>query len=413
MKKLNIAVLYDKNGCCFWRSYIPSKMMQKFGLANVNLIELKSATKQELAVAFRESDIIQMLGLMDTSGLAMLRQYQKLGCRVVVDFDDLHFNVDPFNPAYKNFGMEDVQVKDPKTGDVKFLWKDGTNGFNINANKIRFHSYVAVLKEANLVTCPTIYLKDAMLEMTEGQANVRVIPNAVDFTQWQPLDVRDKFSDGFRFGWAVSASHGADWLFIKAALKQFLEQHKDAKFVCIGDTHMDIRAGLPEGQVEWYPFSDLWEGHYQLRMPMLGLDAAICPLADLEFNRCKSPLKYIEYTAFGWPVVAQNMTPYKEHIIHGETGLLASTTEEWVNSLNALYNNKELRSKLRFSALQVCKELFDLEKVAREWAQIYTELVYGDSETCEQLTSYEKPLPLLVTPSTLLPAKTLPTKLEP
>lgn len=320
-------------------------------------------------------NILWTTGWMDSNELMMMRKYQALGIKVVMDYDDLYFNVSPFNIAYRQIGTEEVQVRNPKTGDIQYLWKDGVDGFDLKANQKKFHAWVQTLQEADLVTTTTVYLKNAMLEASGRQGPIAVVPNAIDLKQWKPLDVRDKFQDAFRFGWAVSASHGEDWLFIKPAINKFLENHKDAKFVCLGDTYLDIKKGFPEGQVEWYPMSDLHEYHYSMRMPMLGLDVAIAPLADLEFNKCKSPLKYAEYTAFGWPVIAQNMEPYSSHIINGETGLLAKTHEDWVNCLETLYRDKTLRSKLHFNAMFTLKNLFDLDQVANEWANIFKEVI--------------------------------------
>lgn len=372
---LKLLVILGRGGCDFWRTFLPMEEMRKQGLTEVRYLEPRFMTAKDIADGMKWCDVMHIRGLIGAEGLSTLRRYQSLGVKVSTDYDDLHFNVSPFNPAYKHFGMEDVQVKDPATGDIQNLWTDGKDGFSIKNNMVKFHSYKCVLQEADLVTTTTLYLKTAMEEIGGRTDNIRVLPNAVDFDEWKPLDVRDKYKDAFRFGWAVSASHGEDWLSIKPALVKFLESHKDAKFVCMGDTHMDIKASLPEGQVEWYPFSNLWEGHYALRMPMLGLDCAIAPLANLEFNKCKSPLKYAEYTAFGWPTIAQNMEPYYSHIINGETGLLASDTEAWVRCLDTLYRDKAFRSKLHYNALFTCKQLFDIKKVAREWYTVFKNLV--------------------------------------
>lgn len=384
MSKPKILAIYDKGGVNFWRTYQPLNYLQKNGLADVQFCQLRFTTKDELAKKAYKADIIHTIGLVGPDGLAFIRNFKKLGVKVVFDYDDLHFNVSPFNPAYKQFGLEDVQVKNPKTGDIQYLWKDGENGFSIKDNKIKFHAYKASIQEADAITTTTLYLKQAILEISEGQGNVHVLPNAVDFEHWKPVNgIREKFPDKFRFGWAVSASHGEDWLYIKPALVKFLENHRDAKFVCIGDTHMDIRSALPKDQVEWYPFSDLWEYHYPLRMPLLGLDCAIAPLADLEFNRCKSPLKFEEYTAFGWPTIAQNMTPYTEHIINGETGLLASDIDGWVRCLESLYVNPDLRSKLHFNALMAVKSMFDIKEVAKDYVGLYQNLI-NNVETLTQ-----------------------------
>lgn len=375
LSKPKLLVIHGKGGCDFWRTWQPCEEMRKQGLAEVRYIEARDIDVKLLSENFKWCDLAVIRGLIGMEGLATLRRYQQLGVKIATDYDDLHFNVSPFNPAYKHFGVDEVEVKDPTTGDIKKLWQDGRDGFDLKANQMKFHSYVSVLQEADLITTTTPYLKQAMAELSGRIDNIRVIPNAVDMTHWKPMDVRDKFKDTFRFGWAVSNSHAEDWLFIKPVLMEFLKRHPDAKFVCIGDASMRIDNVLPKGQVDWHPFSDLWEYHYPLRMAMLGLDVAIAPLADSEFNRCKSPLKYAEYTAFGWPVIAQDMTPYKEHIVHGQTGLLAGTHEEWLAALERLYADKGLRAKLHFNAMYTLKNLFDLQSVAREWQQAYLDCI--------------------------------------
>jgi glycosyltransferase involved in cell wall biosynthesis len=376
--KPKILAVYAKGGVDFWRTFQPCEAMRQEGLADIRLLDLRVMTGKDLSDGLRWADIISLRGSVSPEHLISLRQYQGLGKKVVTDHDDLFFNCSPFNKAYRQFGIEEIKVKNPETGDVQYLWKDGVEGFDLKRNIGWFHSYKACLQEADLVTTTTLYLKEAISEISEYRANVRVVPNAIDLTQWKPLeDVREKLPGKFRFGWAISNSHAEDFMFIKTAIQGFLKRHPDAVFVCMGDASVNANNAFPKDQFEWHPFSDLWEYHYPLRMAMLGLDAAIAPLADTEFNRCKSPLKFAEYTAFGWPIVAQDMIPYSDHIVHGETGLLAKTIPEWENCLDSLYANPGLRSKLRFNARITLNELFDLKKVAQEWAQVYIDLING------------------------------------
>lgn len=375
--KPKILALYSKSGVDYWRTYQPLEAMRKQGLADVRYVNAREIGKS-LGPDAHWADILSLRGIIGVEGASTLRQYQGLGMPVVTDYDDLYFNVSPWNPAYKLFGTDEVKVMDPDTKDEKYLWKDGEEGFDLKANKVKFHSYVNILQNANLITTTTLYLKQAMHEISGAGDKIRVLPNAINLDEWKPIDCRDKYPDKFRFGWAVSGSHGEDWLFIKPVLQKFLASHPDAKFVCIGDTYVDIENTLPKGQVEWHPFSDLWEGHYPMRMAMLGLDVAIAPLADTEFNRCKSPLKWEEYTAFGWPVIAQGMTPYQEHIVHNQTGLLANSEAAWLDCLERMYKDTDLRRKLRFNALVELRNTFDLEKVAHEWCDVYKDLLNGE-----------------------------------
>lgn len=378
MSKPKIFCVYSRSGCCYWRTWLPLETIRKAGLVEVRYLDSRLMSKETLKDNLKWCDIIHIRGLIGTDALMTMREYQNLDRKVVTDYDDNHFEVSPFNPAYREYGLEDVEVKDPTTGDIQFLWKDGENGFDIRRNQVKWHAFKALLQEADVVTTTTVYLKNTFAGISGREDNIHVLPNAIDFSQWKPYpNIRDKYKTGFRFGWAVSNSHREDFISIQPALKGFLEAHPDATFVCLGDAGLDLKTQLPANQLEWHPFSDLWEGHYPLRMSLLGLDCAIAPLANTEFNKCKSPLKWEEYTAFGWPVIAQKMEPYSSHIVGGETGLLAGTTEEWIAALNTVYTNKDLRAKLVFNAKFVVKDIFDIEKVSHEWYVVYNSLISG------------------------------------
>ncbi len=374
--KPKIFCVYSRSGCCYWRTWLPLEAMRKQGLVDVRYLDSRLIEPKVLKENLRWCDIVHIRGLIGTDALMTMREYQKLGRLVVTDYDDNHFEVSPFNPAYREYGLEDVQVKDPVTQDVQYLWHDGDNGFDIKRNQVKWHAFKALLQEADAVTTTTLYLKNQFVEISGREDNIHVLPNAIDFSQWKPYpEIRDKFKPGFRFGWAVSNSHREDFIAIQPVLKDFLKDNPDATFVCLGDAGLDLKSVLPASQLEWHPFSDLWEGHYPLRMSLLGLDCAIAPLADTEFNKCKSPLKWEEYTAFGWPTIAQKMEPYISHIVSGETGLLAGSKEEWRNALNAVKSDLSLRTKLVFNAKFVVKEQFDIEKIALEWYQTYSALL--------------------------------------
>lgn len=375
--KPKLFVVYSKSGCCYWRTWLPCEAMRKQGLTENRYLDSRLMTPEVLKDNLKWCDIIHIQGLIGTDALDTMRRYQHLGIRVVTDYDDNLFNVSPFNPAYKEFGLEDVEVRDPSTGDQQFLWKDGENGFDIKRNQMKYHAFKTILQEADAVTTTTLYLKNSLISISGREDNIHVLPNSIDLTQWKPTDVRDNYPETFRFGWAVSNSHREDWFMIAPAIKEFLLTHPEAKFVVMGDVGLDLKSVLPPNQVEWYPFSDLWEAHYPFRMSLLGLDCAIAPLADTEFNKCKSPLKFEEYTAFGWPTIAQKMEPYSSHIIHNETGLLAGSKEEWIAALHALYINKDLRAKLTFNAKFTINDMFNLTNVAHEWYKTYSNLLLG------------------------------------
>lgn len=49
---------------------------------------------------------------------------------------------------------------------------------------------------------------------------------------------------------------------------------------------------------------------YPAMIEHLQLQAVVAPLIDNEFNRCKSPIKFLECAASGIPLYASDMLPY-------------------------------------------------------------------------------------------------------
>src|SRR5712671_6814282 len=106
MLRPKLFVLHSLGGCDYWRTWLPCEAMRKQGLANVKYLEVRDATPALIGKGIHDSDITIIRGLIGTEGLQTLRQYKSLGARIVTDYDDLHFNVSPFNPAYKHFGTD-------------------------------------------------------------------------------------------------------------------------------------------------------------------------------------------------------------------------------------------------------------------------------------------------------------------
>ena len=186
--------------------------------------------------------------------------------------------------------------------------------------------------------------------------------------------VRDKYpKDTFRIGWMVSDSHMADLKRHKTWIATLLKAHPNYRLVMLGDAGIDTSAFWPKEQVEWHPFADLFNQHYPVRAATLGLDVGICPLANTEFNKSKSPLKFAEYTAFGYPTIAQKMLPYTDVVLHGENGLLTDTDEQWIAALEGLEKSPELQTKLLYGAKTTLLALFDLKKVCKQWCDVFTE----------------------------------------
>lgn len=384
---MKLAYFLGAGGVEWWRCRIPALALQRLGLAEVRILEKRWMSAKEIGETLAWCDAVIVASPQGIESFVGLMKYKSLGKKIFVDYDDYTFECSPFNPAYKVLGLEEVYTEDTQTGEKLQIWKDGVDGFDIKRNYMGLRALTDILNNCDLVTTTTLYLKNKWTEHVQDPTKIKVLPNAIDFNRWKPVpDIRSKYADKFRIGYVCSASHADDWMKISPALEYFLDKHLDAKLVLMGDVGWDISKKFRPEQLEWHSWSNLLDGHYMMQVASLGLDVAIMPLAPLEFNKCKSPLKYAEMTAFGYPVIAQRMLPYTEDIRHGDNGLLAGSTEEWVSCLKQLYDNPDLGKKLRFNALLTCKEWYDIDKVAYEWAKVYSEAL-GEM-------IYEEPRPL-------------------
>lgn len=112
-----------------------------------------------------------------------------------------------------------------------------------------------------------------------------------------------------------------------------------------------------------------WEGQFisyeDYEAAIRSSDIALLPLRDNEFNRAKSDLKFIESAANGAVVLASPVV-YSSVIKDGTTGFIYHNGREFINKLNLLIRNKNLRRK-------VAEEAYSYVKHERLMSQHYEE----------------------------------------
>jgi len=84
-------------------------------------------------------------------------------------------------------------------------------------------------------------------------------------------------------------------------------------------------------------------------------------LKDYKFNKSKSELKVVEAGFTRTAIIASNVTPYKEVIKHGETGILCDTPQEWKEAVEGMTLPKAMR--LGKNLYEYCKEHYDLSTI--------------------------------------------------
>ena len=78
--------------------------------------------------------------------------------------------------------------------------------------------------------------------------------------------------------------------------------------------------------------------------------------------------------AFGLPVVATNVGTTPTIIKHYENGCLVKTENDWVDTLEALINNPELRGKLGKAARKTVINKYSQDVIKLQYLLILNEL---------------------------------------
>ncbi|MBN2148045.1 MAG: glycosyltransferase, partial [Anaerolineales bacterium] len=124
-------------------------------------------------------------------------------------------------------------------------------------------------------------------------------------------------------------------------------------------------------QVEWKPVKLSSYAEFAAYFSQQNCDLFVAPLIDTKFNRCKSAIKFLEYSALGIPGVYSRTAPYQAVIEDGQNGFLADTEQEWKRRLAELIDSAELRARMGAKAMSTVQRDWLLSQHAGEWASAY------------------------------------------
>lgn len=187
-------------------------------------------------------------------------------------------------------------------------------------------------------------------ELHKLNPQVSVVANKLDSELWGSPAA--PASDGpTRILYAGTDTHRNDFASITSILSTILDRHGDnVQLLLFGCSAPSFKGRTG---VEFIP-PVLSYRKYVEKMRTLSFDIAVAPLADTRFNRGKSHVKWLEYSACGAAGVFSDLPPY--HCVeHGVTGLKAKTMDDWADSLEALITKPELRVALAQKSWEIIR----------------------------------------------------------
>ena len=79
-------------------------------------------------------------------------------------------------------------------------------------------------------------------------------------------------------------------------------------------------------------------------------DCAVMPLADDQFNQCKSAVRVIDAAAVSIPSVVSHVGDLSTMVLQGETGFVARTPKDWLTHLTSLADDPLRTAQMGASA---------------------------------------------------------------
>ena len=208
-------------------------------------------------------------------------------------------------------------------------------------------------KNADLVTVSTKFLQEKVKPYNQ---NVQILRNVLDESLWGLSDCQQ---NKVTIGYMGTRSHDNDLKIVIPALNKLKNEFGDfIEFEYIGclQGRCDV-VGAKEIKISNsdYPF-------FVDCMKKVHWDIGIIPLEHNEFNKSKSDLKFLEFSAMKLAIVVSNHDVYSQVAQHNKNCLVAKNdADDWYKMLKALILNKQLREKLSQAAYSQLLEQYTLK----------------------------------------------------
>jgi glycosyltransferase involved in cell wall biosynthesis len=320
----------DLAGCGHYRMIYPGEAVAAIGI-DVQIVSdgilIPDATVSSsddkpweiLSGTVPDADVVVIQRPSHPSVEAAIRYLKSKGIRIVVDIDDRFEAIQPSNRAAYYYKSKEIRC--------------------LNMS----------IANADVVTCST----PELAELHGGILLENCVPESY-------LNIPDEHENVI--GWSGTlAVHRDDLRVVGSGVSRTVID-TDWGFRVVGEsTGVGNELGLPGDpeQTGWLPIGD-----YPAEVAKLGI--GIAPLADTVFNRSKSWLKTLEYSALGVPFVATDLPEYRRLGV----GLLASNQRQWKGMLSTLLNDPMRREDMRLAGRAAARQ-WTYEKHAERWADVW------------------------------------------
>jgi len=201
--------------------------------------------------------------------------------------------------------------------------------------------------------------------------NVYLVPTGVNISDYEKFSsIRHEQNKKFTIGWIGNGpAHYENLRLLVPVFTELAAWRSDILFQLVGalgDTKIyELFNTIAGMQVEIIDALN-WSDQEAAPRTIQRFDVGVMPLEDSEWNRGKCAFKAVEYMACGVPVVLSRVGENAFLVRDGENGMLAMSTEEWVEKIKQLYMNESLRKQIGESGKESAENGYSISTNAED-----------------------------------------------
>lgn len=363
MKILGVQTHFGEGGITnaadWWRTILPLKHLEKRGheVSIMRGFVSEHLLNRKLKLLDKEvlSDMLETMSQYEImhhsynnapilySALSVLAK--KAGCKINIDNDD-----NLLEPDYSNPNALLHEYKNPTDSrDTRVILEDNPH-FTVTSDYIRqrYNKY---------------------LGMVDKKKHIEVIPNYIDLDVYTLQKEKPK-QDFVTIGFFGSTSHQAD-LYDKAFIKGLSKVRNipNVRIEILGNFVPGYLKGLGnvkiiDGEVDFYKWVKKWDEVVKR------WDIGVAPLRSTNFNKSRSQIKFLEYSAALVPMITSDIGLYESGNV-----LKARNKHDWAEYLIQLATNRDSRLELAEKAQKEVIEKYTIQGNIEKWERYFAKIL--------------------------------------
>jgi glycosyltransferase involved in cell wall biosynthesis len=300
----------DEGGTSFHWHRVPSKCINEGGFGNASVHNIFDHT----------ADIIILQRQLNPAIIEGIKWIQSLGKPVLYQIEDQVWHLPFHSPVKAEYH--------PKALEGAYKIINACDGIIVSSDALkRFLSP----HNDNIYVLPHILLRKWE-------------------TRWQPKTERN--DDEVRIIWTTTGHHSHDFPIIEHVFKDIANKYDNVKIILWGFITQNMLTMVPLEKMEYYGWVGI-EDYFRC-LTAMEADIGVAPL-DINdtYNKCKTPLKFLEYGLMHTAPVVSDIEPYA-CVEHEKTGMVVHKNKHkyWVDHLSRLIEDKEFRHEIADNAHQ-------------------------------------------------------------